>query len=56
MTAAELFQAGRAHEREHTCNLLRARMDQLLPETTAWQEAKNLYEILNNHGTQPNPA
>jgi len=56
MTAASLYQFGRCYERERICNMLRARMDQLPPDCTAWQEANNLYTILNTDGTEPNPA
>lgn len=41
-----LFKAGRDHEREHVKALLRARMDQLHQNSVAWQECRNLYNII----------
>ena len=55
MTAADLFQAGCAHERERTINLLRARMDQLLHNSIAWQETYNLFKTLKDHDPDFNP-
>ena len=41
-----LFKAGREHEREHVKALLRVRMDQLHQNSIAWQECRNLYNII----------
>jgi hypothetical protein len=41
-----LFKAGREHEREHVKALLRVRMDQLHHNSIAWQECRNLYNII----------
>jgi hypothetical protein len=41
-----LFNAGREHEREHVKALIRVRMDQLHQNSIAWQECRNLYNIL----------
>ena len=41
-----LFKAGRDHEREHVKALLRVRMDQLHQNSIAWQECRNLYNII----------
>jgi len=41
-----LFKAGRDHEREHVKALLRVRMDQLHHNSIAWQECRNLYNII----------
>jgi hypothetical protein len=41
-----LFKAGREHEREHVKALLRVRMDQLHHNSVAWQECRNLYNII----------
>ena len=41
-----LFKAGREHEREHVKALIRVRMDQLHHNSIAWQECRNLYNIL----------
>jgi hypothetical protein len=41
-----LFKAGREHEREHVKALIRVRMDQLHHNSVAWQECRNLYNIL----------
>ena len=41
-----LFKAGREHEREHVKALLRVRMDQLHQNSVAWQECRNLYNII----------
>lgn len=56
MTAADLFQAGCAHERERTINLLRARMDQLLHNSIAWQETYNLFKTLKDHDPDFDPT
>jgi hypothetical protein len=44
-----------AHERERTINLLRARMDQLLHNSIAWQETYNLYKTLKDHDPNFDP-
>ena len=41
-----LFKAGRDHEREYVKALLRVRMDQLHHNSVAWQECRNLYNII----------
>ena len=41
-----LFKAGRDHEREHVKALIRVRMDQLHQNSIAWQECRNLYNII----------
>jgi hypothetical protein len=41
-----LFNAGREYEREHVRALLRARMDQLHHNSIAWQECRNLYNVI----------
>jgi hypothetical protein len=41
-----LFKAGREHEREHVKALIRVRMDQLHHNSIAWQECRNLYNII----------
>ena len=41
-----LFKAGREHEREHIKALIRVRMDQLHHNSIAWQECRNLYNII----------
>ena len=41
-----LFKAGREHEREHVKALIRVRMDQLHQNSIAWQECRNLYNII----------
>jgi len=41
-----LFKAGREHEREHVKALIRVRMDQLHHNSIAWQECRNLLNIL----------
>jgi hypothetical protein len=41
-----LFKAGRDHEREHVKALIRVRMDQLHHNSIAWQECRNLYNII----------
>ena len=41
-----LFKVGREHEREHVKALLRVRMDQLHQNSIAWQECRNLYNII----------
>jgi len=41
-----LFKAGREHEREHVKALIRVRMDQLHHNSIAWQECRNLLDII----------
>jgi hypothetical protein len=41
-----LFKAGREHEREHVKALIRVRMDQLHHNSIAWQECRNLYNVI----------
>ena len=41
-----LFKAGREHEREHVKALLRVRMDQLHHNSVAWQECRNLLDVI----------
>jgi len=41
-----LFKAGRDHEREHVKALIRVRMDQLHHNSIAWQECRNLLDII----------
>lgn len=41
-----LFKAGREHERQHVKALIRVRMDQLHHNSIAWQECRNLLNIL----------
>ena len=41
-----LFKAGREHEREYVKALIRVRMDQLHHNSIAWQECRNLLNIL----------
>ena len=43
---AGLFKAGREHEREHLKALIRVRMSQLHENSIAWQECRNLYDII----------
>ena len=42
-----LFKAGREHEREHVKALIRVRMDQLHQNSIAWQECRNLLDVIN---------
>ena len=41
-----LFKAGREHEREHVKALIRVRMDQLHENSIAWQECRNLLDVI----------
>lgn len=41
-----LFKAGREHEREHVKALIRVRMDQLHHNSIAWQECRNLLDVI----------
>ena len=46
ITYTGLFKAGREHEREHVRALIRVRMDQLHHNSIAWQECRNLYNLV----------
>jgi hypothetical protein len=41
-----LFKAGREHEREHVKALILVRMDQLHENSIAWQECRNLLDVI----------
>ena len=41
-----LFKAGREHEREHVKALIRVRMDQLHQNSIAWQDCRNLLDVI----------
>jgi hypothetical protein len=46
ITDAGLFKAGRDHERERVLALICVRMEQLHHNSIAWQECRNLYNLL----------